>query len=34
MGCLMHLKGMADKERIPLRALHIAQVLRDALKYT
>jgi L-lactate dehydrogenase complex protein LldE len=34
MGCLMHLKGMADKEKIPLRTLHIAQVLRDALKAT
>jgi L-lactate dehydrogenase complex protein LldE len=32
MGCLMHLQGMADKEGMPLKSLHVAQVLRDALK--
>jgi L-lactate dehydrogenase complex protein LldE len=31
MGCLMHLKGLADKEGVALRTLHLAQVLRDAL---
>jgi len=31
MGCLMHLQGLADKEGMPVRALHIAQVLRDSL---
>ncbi|HXN34598.1 MAG TPA: (Fe-S)-binding protein [Opitutaceae bacterium] len=31
MGCLMHLQGLADKEGAPLRTLHLAQVLRDAL---
>jgi L-lactate dehydrogenase complex protein LldE len=32
MGCLMHLQGLADKEGMPLRSLHIAQVLRDSLR--
>jgi L-lactate dehydrogenase complex protein LldE len=32
MGCLMHLKGMADKEGISLKTRHVAQVLRDCLK--
>ncbi|HEX6275613.1 MAG TPA: (Fe-S)-binding protein [Polyangiaceae bacterium] len=32
MGCLMHLGGRAQKEGRPLRALHVAQVLRDALR--
>jgi L-lactate dehydrogenase complex protein LldE len=32
MGCLMHLKGLADKEGVPLKTLHIAQVLRESLK--
>lgn len=31
MGCLMHLDGIARKSGEPLRAWHIAQVLRDAL---
>jgi L-lactate dehydrogenase complex protein LldE len=31
MGCLMHLQGMANKEKIPMRSLHVSQVLRDAL---
>jgi L-lactate dehydrogenase complex protein LldE len=32
MGCLMHLQGLADKEGMQLKSLHVAQVLRDALK--
>jgi L-lactate dehydrogenase complex protein LldE len=32
MGCLMHLEGRARKEGRALRALHVAQVLRDALR--
>ena len=32
MGCLMHLSGLAAREKVPLRALHFAQVLRDAMK--
>jgi L-lactate dehydrogenase complex protein LldE len=31
MGCLMHLEGRARKEGRVLKALHIAQVLRNAL---
>ncbi len=31
MGCLLHLEGLARKRGRPLRALHVAQVLRDAL---
>ncbi len=31
MSCLMHLGGLAEKAGHPVRALHIAQVLRDAL---
>ncbi len=31
MGCLMHLEGVAAKEGKPIRAQHLAQVLRDAL---
>jgi L-lactate dehydrogenase complex protein LldE len=31
MGCLMHLQGLADKEGLQLRSLHVAQVLRDSL---
>lgn len=31
MGCLMHLEGRAKKEGRPFEALHVAQVLRDAL---
>ena len=30
-SCLMHMGGLADKEGRPLRTLHLAQVLRDAL---
>jgi L-lactate dehydrogenase complex protein LldE len=32
MGCLMHLNGLAEKQQQPLRGLHLAQVLRDALR--
>jgi L-lactate dehydrogenase complex protein LldE len=31
-SCLMHMAGLADKEQRPLRTLHLAQVLRDALR--
>jgi L-lactate dehydrogenase complex protein LldE len=30
-SCLMHLSGLARKEGRPLRTLHVAEVLRDAL---
>jgi L-lactate dehydrogenase complex protein LldE len=30
-GCLMHLAGLAAREGLELRSLHLAQVLRDAL---
>ncbi|HEY4299781.1 MAG TPA: (Fe-S)-binding protein [Candidatus Didemnitutus sp.] len=32
MSCLMHLGGLAEKEGQPIRRLHLAQVLRDALR--
>ncbi len=32
MSCLMHLGGLAEKEGIPMKTLHLAQVLRDALR--
>ena len=32
MSCLMHMGGLAAKEGKPVRTLHVAQVLRDALK--
>ncbi len=32
MSCLMHISGLAEKEGAPVKALHLAQVLRDALK--
>jgi L-lactate dehydrogenase complex protein LldE len=32
MSCLMHLGGLAEKEGRPIRTMHVAQVLRDALK--
>lgn len=31
MGCMMHFGGMMDKQGIPTRRLHLAQLLRDAL---
>jgi L-lactate dehydrogenase complex protein LldE len=30
MSCLMHLAGLAEKRGQPIKALHFAQVLRDA----
>ena len=32
MSCLMHLGGLAGKQGVPLVTVHVAQVLRDALK--
>jgi L-lactate dehydrogenase complex protein LldE len=32
MSCLMHMGGLAVKEGKPIKTLHIAQVLREALK--
>ncbi len=32
MSCLMHLGGLAEKEGKPIKILHLAQVLRDALR--
>ena len=32
MSCLMHMGGLAAKEGKPIKTLHLAQVLRDALK--
>jgi L-lactate dehydrogenase complex protein LldE len=32
MSCLMHLGGLAAREGAPLRAMHFAQILRDAAK--
>ncbi len=32
MSCMMHLGGLAAKEGKPVKTLHLAQVLRDALK--
>lgn len=32
MGCLMHLCGLAAREQAPIRAMHFAQVLRDAVR--
>lgn len=34
MSCLMHLNGLGEKMGRPLRTVHFAQVLRDALKNT
>jgi L-lactate dehydrogenase complex protein LldE len=31
MSCLMHITGLATKTGAPVKALHLAQVLRDAL---
>lgn len=33
MSCLMHQKGLAEKEGIPYPVVHIAQLLRDALHH-
>ncbi len=32
MSCLMHLSGLAKNDGAPIKTLHVAQVLRDALK--
>jgi len=32
MGCLMHLCGLASREKAPLRAMHFSQVLSDAMR--
>jgi L-lactate dehydrogenase complex protein LldE len=32
MGCLMHLSGLAAKEGKPVRTMHFAQVLREAIR--
>jgi L-lactate dehydrogenase complex protein LldE len=32
MSCLMHLGGLANKEGKPVRSMHLAQVLREALR--
>ena len=32
MSCMMHLCGLAEKEGSPIKAMHVAQILRDALK--
>jgi L-lactate dehydrogenase complex protein LldE len=32
MSCMMHIAGLAEKEKQPIRTQHLAQVLRDALK--
>ena len=32
MSCMMHLNGLAEKAGKPIKTLHFAQVLRDALK--
>ena len=32
MGCLLHLRGLALRRELSLKARHVAQVLRDALR--
>lgn len=32
MGCLLHLGGIMDKEKVGIPRLHISQILRDALR--
>jgi L-lactate dehydrogenase complex protein LldE len=34
MSCMMHLAGRAAHEGHPIKTMHVAQVLRDALKNT
>ena len=31
MGCLMQLQGLIDRERLPLKARHYAQILAEEL---
>ena len=33
MSCMMHLGGLAAKAGAPIKTMHLAQVLRDALKH-
>jgi L-lactate dehydrogenase complex protein LldE len=33
MSCIMHLAGLAEREGQPVKTLHFAQVLRDALHH-
>lgn len=33
MSCMMHMGGLAEKAGQPIKTRHLAQVLRDALKY-
>ncbi len=33
MSCLMHMGGLADKAGAPIKTLHFAQILRDALTH-
>ena len=33
MGCMMHFGGMMDKQGITTKRLHVAQILRDALRH-
>jgi L-lactate dehydrogenase complex protein LldE len=32
MSCLMHLEGLIRREKKPIRVLHIAEILRDAMR--
>jgi len=32
MSCMMHLCGLASHEQKPIKAMHVVQILRDALK--
>jgi len=32
MSCMMHMGGLAAKEGKPIKTLHLAQVLREAMK--
>ena len=32
MSCMMHLGGRAEREGQPIKTMHVAQILRDALK--
>lgn len=34
MSCLMHMGGLAEKGGRPIKTMHVAQLLRDALKNT
>jgi L-lactate dehydrogenase complex protein LldE len=32
MGCMMHFGGMMEKQGLPQKRMHVAQILRDSLK--